>query len=255
MQNHALERWRQHFFSQLESCRTFEPLFDRVPTAVFSIKDRMGRYVSISEGCVDRCHLETKEEALGKTAFDLFPHHMALRYHEQDQQLFTSGQPLIDSLDLTLFGDRSSGWCLTQKLPLYDRAGHIIGLACLSIDLIDPSRERYVDQHFADMIDFVRNHLAEGIRVEEMSQMARLSVSQLERRMRKIFQLTPGQFILKTRIELATHLLQHTSLSIADIALQVGFCDQSALTRPFKLITGVTPRQYREMLITPSLKF
>jgi len=243
----ALEHWRHHFFSQLESYRSFEHLFDRVPIIVFSVKDRLGKYVSISEGCVERCNLTSKDQAIGKTAFELFPEHMAKRYHEQDQQLFATGKPLIDSLDLTVFVDRSSGWCLTQKYPLYGKDGKIFGLACLSMDLIDPSRERFIDQNFADMIDFVQANLSSAIRVEEMGARARLSISQLERRMRKIFQLTPGQFILKTRIDSATYLLLNSSCSIAEIALHVGFCDQSALSRPFKFVTGLSPRQYRAL--------
>ncbi len=244
----AIDRWRQHFFSQLESYRALESLFDHVPTIVFAIKDHLGRYINISEGCVDRCHLQSKAQAVGKTVFELFPRPMAQRYHQQDELLFTTGRPLFDSLDMTLFGDRSIGWCLTHKLPLYDKRRRIVGLACLSMDLIEPSRERYVDQQLADMLDYVRTHLSHSVRVEEMSERAQLSVSQLERRMKKIFQLTPAQYLLKTRIETATYLLQTSSNAIAEIALQVGFCDQSALTRPFKMLTGMTPKQYRELL-------
>jgi AraC family transcriptional regulator len=46
-------------------------------------------------------------------------------------------------------------------------------------------------------------------------------------------------------VERAKEMLLKTDLAIADIALQVGFSTQSHLTRHFKHIIGVTPKQVR----------
>jgi AraC family transcriptional regulator len=56
--------------------------------------------------------------------------------------------------------------------------------------------------------------------------------------------LTPHQYILQRRIEKVKFLLQYSKLGIAEIALQVGFCDQSHLTQYFKRIVGITPKQF-----------
>lgn len=40
---------------------------------------------------------------------------------------------------------------------------------------------------------------------------------------------------------------------IAAIALAVGFCDQSALSRQFKQVTGLSPRQYRQLVVATSV--
>ena len=63
--------------------------------------------------------------------------------------------------------------------------------------------------------------------------------------MKRFFGLTPSQFIAKTRIAAASRLLRETEQSIADIALACGFYDQSAFTRTFRAMTGVTPTQFR----------
>ncbi|WP_407890447.1 helix-turn-helix domain-containing protein [Scytonema sp. NUACC26] len=55
--------------------------------------------------------------------------------------------------------------------------------------------------------------------------------------------ITPHQYILHSRIEKAKYLLQHSNLSIANIALRSGFSDRSHLTRCFKRIVGVTPKK------------
>ncbi|PSB17325.1 AraC family transcriptional regulator [Phormidesmis priestleyi ULC007] len=55
--------------------------------------------------------------------------------------------------------------------------------------------------------------------------------------------ITPHQYILHCRIEKAKQLFQHSELTIAEIAIRTGFCDQSHLTRSLKRITGMTPKQ------------
>jgi PAS domain S-box-containing protein len=222
-------------------------MFDPLRDVVFSIKDRQGRYVLISEACVKRCGLNRKEEAIGKTAFALFPRPMAERYCRQDERLFQTGKPLIDSLDLTIYNDGSTGWCLSTKHPLCDSVGTIVGLTCVSRDLVEPSRACIIDNGFADAIDHMREHYPEKLRLADLARLASISEAQFERRMKRIFQLSAGQYLIQLRISAAARLLQRSEESISEIALQVGFFDQSLLTRAFRRVTGMTPGQYRRI--------
>lgn len=241
----SLKRWRDDFVARLAQPLFAEQLFDRMPDMVFSVKDRAGRYVTMSQACAERCGLSGKHEAVGRNAHELFPPHMADRYVEQDEQLFRTGQPVVDNLDLTLFNDRRPGWCLTNKTPLLDAGGNIIGLACLSRDLIEPSRAGIVDDRMAEAVDWMLAHYAEPLRVEALAGMAGVSVAQFERRMKRIFQLSAGQFLTKTRIDAAARALADGDAPISAIALSCGYCDQSALSRQFRQLTGMTPRAYR----------
>ncbi|HEX7339434.1 MAG TPA: AraC family transcriptional regulator [Rhodanobacteraceae bacterium] len=241
------QEWQEAFLGELKSMATLVAVFDRVPDMVFSIKDRSGCYVLMSESCVERCGLASKQQAIGLTAFDLFPQPMAQRYARQDEQLFLSGRPVIDNLDLTLYPNRSAGWCLTTKQPLHDAKGDVVGLACLSKDVHDPGRASFIDADFADTIDYIHAHLAETLRVEALACMSHLSLAQFERRMRRVFQLSAGQYLLKVRIDAAAQWLRQGALSVAQVALQTGFCDQSALSRKFRQTTGLSPSQYRQL--------
>ena len=49
-----------------------------------------------------------------------------------------------------------------------------------------------------------------------------------------------------TRIDAACDRLRLSAQPIAEIALHCGFYDQSAFTRQFKAVTGLTPGQYRK---------
>ncbi|KRE88377.1 AraC family transcriptional regulator [Frateuria sp. Soil773] len=239
--------WQASFMHQLGQGLFVTALFDRLADIVFSVKDRHGRYVWMSETCVARCGLASRQVAVGLTAFDLFPEPMAERYRRQDDQLFRTGQPLIDSLDLTLYPDRSTGWCLTTKEPLRDAAGQVIGLACVSKDLVEPSRTGMVDEGFAEAIDYMHAHLAMPLRVDELARRSGLTGAQFDRRMKKLFQLSTGQYLQKIRIDRAAKLLADGTAPIAQVAQLAGFCDQSSLSRQFRQLTGLTPRHYRRL--------
>lgn len=240
-----LHDWRQQFLATLTDPLFIETMFDRLPDIVFAIKDTAGRYVAISEACVRRCGLQYKHEALGKTVYELFPAEMARRYAAQDERVFRTGHAIADNLDLTLFPDRSSGWCLTTKQPLFDRRGELIGLACISKDLTEPSREGFVDPAFAAAVDYLHQHYDQSLTVEALAALAGLSPAQFERRMRRIFQLSTTQYLIKRRIEAASRALAQGDAPIADIARACGYCDQSALTRQLRQYTGMSPRAYR----------
>jgi len=57
--------------------------------------------------------------------------------------------------------------------------------------------------------------------------------------------LSPYQYVLSERISVAKELLLKRDLSIAHVALAVGFSDASQLNRAFRKLTGVTPTVYR----------
>lgn len=248
MTGRELIRWHKTFLANIASTMYLQEIFDYMPDVVFSIKDRQGRYVLMSEACVQRCGLTRKEEAIGKTAFDLFPAPMAERYTRQDEQLFRTGKPIIDSLDLTVYKDGSTGWCLSMKLPLYDKSGAVIGLACVSKDLIEPSRARMIDADFSKTVDRIREHYAEKLRIEDLARSAKVSVPQFKRRMKRIFQLSAGQYLMRVRIDAAARLLKQSDEPISAIAAQVGFFDQSRFSRAFRRTTGMTPGQYRRVI-------
>ena len=53
-------------------------------------------------------------------------------------------------------------------------------------------------------------------------------------------------YLISYRLRKATELLQHSSLSILEIASEVGFSNLSNFNRQFKKAYHMTPRQYRE---------
>jgi AraC-like DNA-binding protein len=90
---------------------------------------------------------------------------------------------------------------------------------------------------------YLEDHYAENISLEELAAFVNLSLFHLLRVFRDAVGLPPHNYLTQVRITRAKQLLL-TSMSLAQVALTVGFTDQSHLTKHFKRIMGVTPGQY-----------
>jgi AraC family transcriptional regulator len=94
--------------------------------------------------------------------------------------------------------------------------------------------------------DYINAHLHQELKLTEIAAIAQMSPYHFLRLFKRSMGVTPHQYILRSRIDKAKYLLQYSDLSIADIAVRVGFCDQSHLTRCFKRILSMTPKQFQQ---------
>ena len=234
------------FLEQVASPRFCERLFAHLPDVVFCLKDRNRRYQAANPAFSARLGFSDPRKLLGKTAEDFFPEHLAKVYREQDLQVLESGREMIDHLELVTNRNGSLGWYLASKVPLHNAAGEVIGLASISRDLGTPSLEDPEFPGLQRVVKHIRDHMEDELRPDELAAMTGLSPAQLDRRMRRVFQLSTSAFIRKTRIEHAAQLLTTTPLPIAEIALICGYGDQTAFTRQFHTTVGLPPAAYRE---------
>lgn len=107
------------------------------------------------------------------------------------------------------------------------------------------SRAKGADDWLALRIsDAVRERLPRSIRVGELAHLVGMSEAHFSRRFRRAAGMSPHEFVLRSRIEQARHLLAGGALPAA-VAAQCGFADQSHLTRLFASSLGVTPGALR----------
>jgi AraC family transcriptional regulator len=88
-------------------------------------------------------------------------------------------------------------------------------------------------------------HLDGGISLQQVAEACELSVSHFARAFKRSFRRPPYRWLIERRVDRARDLMKQSSLPLADIAIQCGFADQSALNRSFKKIHGVTPGIWR----------
>ena len=224
-----------------------EPLFDALPDVVFFIKDRAGRYVVVNQTLARRCGMKDKAGLLGRTANEVFAAPLGQRFQAQDQSVLDEGVQIEDQLELHLYPNRDPGWCLTQKRPLRDSHGAIVGLAGVSRDLAMADNKNPAYHKVADAVRLIHDKYGEPLTLPQLARTAHMSVAQIERYFERIFHLTPRQMIIKTRLEAASRMLASDS-SVSDIAQACGYADHSAFTRQFRATVGVTPSEYRLLL-------
>nr|WP_199047499.1 AraC family transcriptional regulator [Dyella sp. ASV24] len=227
------------------SADELEALFDAVPDVVFFVKDGEGRYTHANLTLVRRLGLKHRSDVIGRNVTELFPTALGGSYATQDQRVL-DGEVIENQLEVHMFANRVTGWCLTCKRPLRQR-GEVRGIVGISRDLGRPDGRHPTYARLRRVLAYLQEHYAEGVRVAHLAELADLSVAQLERHFRKVFQLTPQQLQTKLRIEEAMRRL-HGSESVAAIGLACGFADQSAFARQFKSTVGMTPRDYRAVV-------
>ncbi len=222
-----------------------EALFDCLSDVVFFIKNDAGQYVAVNHTLVQRCGLRGKADLIGRRPQEVFPPPLGLSYRDQDQAILRDGSPILDQLELQLYPHGETGWCLTNKLPLYNGSGRVVGVAGISRDLHVRHDEGDDYAQLAAAIRRIRESYHQPLKVRQLAADAGLSEYQFEQRIRRIFQITPGQLLQKVRMEAAVRYLATTGTPIAQIALDCGYADQSSFSRQFKQTVGLSPAEYR----------
>ena len=93
--------------------------------------------------------------------------------------------------------------------------------------------------------DRILDNLEAGVSLDDLAAEAGLSRFHFARAFRRATGLPPHNFLTRCRIERAKELLLHTDLSLAEIALTVGFSSQSHFSARFRGWVGQTPRDFR----------
>jgi PAS domain S-box-containing protein len=97
-------------------------------------KDLQGRFLLASRSLVTLFGVEDSADVIGKTDFDFFDEEHARQAYLDEQEVIRTGQPLHKEEKET-WPDRPETWVSTQKIPLYDEKGKIVGTFGISQDI------------------------------------------------------------------------------------------------------------------------
>ncbi len=92
---------------------------------------------------------------------------------------------------------------------------------------------------------FIEENLHSNIDAKNLSAVAQRSRAHFSRSFKRAFGEPPHAYVIKRRLERARHLMVTTSESLSEIALSVGFSDQSHLCRRFQRAFGQSPATWR----------
>ena len=110
------------------------------------------------------------------------------------------------------------------------------------------SSQRNYSSYTKIVLDYIRRHLYEPIKMEDLTFEADLNRRSLSIYFQKDTGLSITDYITQQRLEEAKVLLTTTNLSIVQISELLCFSSQSYFGKKYKAYWGITPKEYRDSL-------
>ncbi|MCR8526226.1 PAS domain-containing protein, partial [Escherichia coli] len=102
-------------------------VLDALPIGMFW-KDRESRILGCNQKFADDSGAADPAQLIGKTNFDSYPREIAAAYRADDLEVMNSGLPKLGIEEPLLLSTGAVVWIETNKIPLRNSAGEIIGL-------------------------------------------------------------------------------------------------------------------------------
>ncbi len=114
---------------------------DNLPSAIF-VKDAEYRKTLVNSQHVEKvaAHLgllglDSTQDLLGKTDFEVYPKELAEKYFEDDRRIISDGESVLNREESIVNADGRTSWFFMSKVPLRDKDGKILGLVGISTDV------------------------------------------------------------------------------------------------------------------------
>lgn len=113
-----------------------QALLDNMPDLIF-FKDTDSRFTRVNRAYAAHVGCADPGAVIGRTDRDLFPAAAVREYLADEQRLLTTGDALIGKPESHRGADGQTCWVLTNKAPIHDRDGHIMGLVGIARDITE----------------------------------------------------------------------------------------------------------------------
>lgn len=110
------------------------------------------------------------------------------------------------------------------------------------------NNETMTSERFKDIMEFIMQNFDQKITLEQISEVANMSVTAFSNYFKKQFRMTFIEYLNSVRIGQICVLMSESDKSISEIAYTCGFNNLANFNRQFKKHKGMTPRQYRNKL-------
>lgn len=143
-----------------ESQNMLQLIMDTIPMAVFW-KDKDSVYLGCNKTFIHECGLDSIENVVGKTPYDLFEPSFAPDIVERDQDVIANNQPFFNFLQAHTRLDGTTGWREISKIPLRNEDGRAVGVLGVWRDVTEQNHaEERLKRTLEDMERF--NQLMRG---------------------------------------------------------------------------------------------
>jgi len=204
------------------------------------------RWKSLSSVPTQTLHLRLSKDLVARTAEEVAgydPAHLSVEEHSGLQD------PLLTQIGLALWREleqRAPAGKLYAQTAAQMLAIHLLRYYTSVGGAIEEPLQGLTHHQMRRVMDFVQDHLSQELSLEALAQQTGFSPYHFARLFRQTTGESPHQFVLRQRIERAQRLLKERDVSLAHVAVESGFANQSHLTQAFKQHLGLTPRAYQQ---------
>jgi YesN/AraC family two-component response regulator len=111
--------------------------------------------------------------------------------------------------------------------------------------LLSQPKQKAEDQFLQNALTYIKMHLTEKIRIDDVANYCNFSTSYVSRNFNKAVGMNISTYINKLRIEVSKTYLLTSDKTIAEISEIVGFEDLSYYSRVFSSLLGIPPAEFR----------
>jgi len=220
-------------------------LFQHLRDIAFFLKDEQCRLIRANHHFYRRFGFEQESQLIGKNDFELFPMTLAKKFRADDEAVMNRGESMLGMVELFLNRQGIPDWYMTNKMPVFGLSGSVIGVMG-TVQRLEYFKSIVThDDLVSGLIKTITDHLGEELSFAKLSKSLKISHRQLDRRFKEATGLSPQKFLNRKRIEVACKKLREERTELIEIALNLGYCDQSAFTAQFRQCMGMTPLKYR----------
>src|SRR6185369_7142514 len=219
-------------------------LFDYLEDTPLWMKDEAGHYEWVNVSFLLNFGVKTRAEIIGRTDYDFCGEVLANQYRIDDERVL-KGERILSRVELVGRFDHTARWCVTSKVPLHDSKGRIVGTAGVTRPLSQKEAGPSPGSPLSTAIRFISQHYGERITNEHLAKACGLSVRAFERQFRTAYRSSPHDYVRQLRVRMSCSALVFSRKSLAEVASEFGFADQSHFTKEFRRVMDGTPRAYR----------
>jgi AraC-like DNA-binding protein len=109
---------------------------------------------------------------------------------------------------------------------------------------------KLAESHLAVIVDYIEDNIGTRISLQMLAGLLGMHPAKFFRLFKARTGRTPYQYLMRQRVDKARSLLVDSNSRLSDLAISLGFYDQSQFNRIFRKCVGVTPGQYRSQHLT-----
>ena len=214
---------RKRFLSELASPSELTGIFEHLGDISVFAKNRKYQLTYGNQHFFQRFGFTNDSQFVGKTDFQLYPAPLAEKFRTDDEQVFSTGLPLLNIVELFLNQQGIPDWFITQKVPLFGSDGKVIGLMGAIRRYQNQGIDTFGESPLARATNAFKSNLGRRWNMRDVARDVGLSQRQFNRRFRETFGITPQSYLMKTRIQAACNELRKPNSEISEVALRLGF--------------------------------